>query len=270
VNERANIHDMPFADRFKGGKMYEAPDDLAALVNDDDAATGDDRKEVVEPAVETRKAAHTFTGDAEHILIHDINKAFANITKKHFDIIKLRIEAGKLLIEARKHVAEGMWEAWCKANITQRTQRDIRKVMKLAGADDPVAAAVTEREKVRNQVARSRAAEAPGIRMAGTPEARAKAEHIESPQETALKARVAELEDWIAALNVELQNERGHVTWLEEELELETLARKTHKSATPFTKAELRQLSMAFHPDANLSVEKRTELFKLWNSKVGL
>ena len=81
---------------------------------------------------------------------------------------------------------------------------------------------------------------------------------------------MAELEDWIAALNVELQNEREHVKWLEEELELEARARKSHKSATPFTKAELRQLSMAFHPDANLTTEKRTELFKLWNSKVGL
>jgi hypothetical protein len=44
--------------------------------------------------------------------------------------------------------------------------------------------------------------------------------------------------------------------------------RKVRKSATPFTAEEVRQLNMAFHPDANLSAEKRTELFKLWNSKV--
>ena len=40
MNERVNIHDIPFADRFKGGKMYESLDDLAHLINME-AAAGD-------------------------------------------------------------------------------------------------------------------------------------------------------------------------------------------------------------------------------------
>jgi hypothetical protein len=67
-------------------------------------------------------------------------------------------------------------------------------------------------------------------------------------------------------LVTELREELG---WTKEELELETKVRKSKRSNHPFTPAEVRQLSMAFHPDANLTTEKRTELFKLWNSKVG-
>jgi hypothetical protein len=48
---------------------------------------------------------------------------------------------------------EGKWEKWCKANITQRKQRDIQKVMKLAGADDPDAALEDERKTRREQMA---------------------------------------------------------------------------------------------------------------------
>ena len=80
--DQVNIHDIPFADRFKGDKIYQPLDDEAL-------------------APPNRP---TFTGDEEHILIHDINKAFANETKRKFDIAKLRIEAGTLLIKARQNV----------------------------------------------------------------------------------------------------------------------------------------------------------------------
>jgi hypothetical protein len=107
-----------------------------------------------------------FVGDEEHILIHDINKAFAKETKAKLDADKTketlakskeaasnaRIEAGKKLIEARAKVPEGQWEKWCKAHITQRKKRDIINVMKLAGADDPQAALDAEREAARNRM----------------------------------------------------------------------------------------------------------------------
>lgn len=106
-----------------------------------------------------------FVGDEEHILIHDINKAFAKETKAKLDADKTkevitkskeaasnaRIEAGKKLIEARAKVPEGQWLAWCKANITQRKRRDIQNVMKLAGAEDPDEAASAEREVNRKR-----------------------------------------------------------------------------------------------------------------------
>jgi hypothetical protein len=92
-----------------------------------------------------------FVGDEEHVLIHDINKAFAKETKAKLDADKTketlakskeaasnaRIEAGKKLIEARAKVPEGKWLAWCKDNIAQRGPRDIQRVMKLAEGGDP-------------------------------------------------------------------------------------------------------------------------------------
>jgi hypothetical protein len=49
-----------------------------------------------------------------------------------------RVGTGKLLIEARAEVkAQGLkWEAWCAGNI-KRHQGDIRKLMRLASAENP-------------------------------------------------------------------------------------------------------------------------------------
>jgi hypothetical protein len=59
-----------------------------------------------------------------------------------------RIAAGLQLIEARKRVERGEagigWERWCAENI-ERSQRDIRKVMRLAGAPDPTVSLAAER-----------------------------------------------------------------------------------------------------------------------------
>ena len=108
MDEAVNVFDQPFYERFRNS----------------------------DPAV-------SFIGDEEHILIHDINKAFAKETRAKLDAhktkevitkakdaaSKARIEAGQKLIEARSKVPDGQWLAWCKANITQRKQRDIQKVM---------------------------------------------------------------------------------------------------------------------------------------------
>jgi hypothetical protein len=55
-----------------------------------------------------------------------------------------RILAGLELIEARKHVPHGQWESWCAENI-DRSYRDVRRLMAIAGSDDPVGALEHER-----------------------------------------------------------------------------------------------------------------------------
>ena len=66
-----------------------------------------------------------------------------------------RIKAGRELIAARRRVDAGEtdlpWSLWCALNI-QRSDRDIRRLMALAGADDPAQA--REDEKARNRAAK--------------------------------------------------------------------------------------------------------------------
>src|SRR4051794_18692269 len=73
-----------------------------------------------------------------------------------------RLKAGRELKEARCRVDAGetnlSWSAWC-ARYVKRSDRDIRRLMALAGADDPAEA--REREKARN-----RNAKPPGSRSA--------------------------------------------------------------------------------------------------------
>ena len=282
MNERTNIHDIPFADRFKGGKMYEAPDALAALVNDEVAKPNDPFMTSEDEAkAERDRAIQALTKEATELALDAIKAEHASDLRRY--------EVGLKFIELQVMVkASGSnlsWEKWIEANVTTVSRATIFRYMAFARKRDqeetvtqshgetvtpdsePETPKATnaERQKRHREKVKAQAKDTADKYVESEPEPTS-----ESPQETTLNARVAELEDWIAALNVELQNEREQVKWLEEELELETQARKQRKSATPFTKAELRQLSMAFHPDANLSVEKRTELFKLWNSKVGL
>jgi hypothetical protein len=286
VNERPNIHDMPFSERFKGDDWSAMSDRETCPISMIDAqliAEGNDPFMTLEEEAKnnTERALKALTTEATEL-------ALAAIKAEHASDFR-RYEVGFKFIELQVMVkASGSnlsWEKWIEVNVTTVSRATIFRYMAFARKRDqeetvtqshgetvtpdsepetPKATNAERQKRHREKVKAQAKATADKYVEAATP-----GPTSESPQETALKARAAELEDWIAALNVELQNERGHVKWLEEELELETLARKTHKSATPFTKAELRQLALAFHPDANLSVEKRTELFKLWNSKAG-
>jgi hypothetical protein len=80
-----------------------------------------------------------------------------------------RISAGRLLIEARQRVDAGeagdtvTWTQWLSDNV-DRSERDCRRVMRLAGADDPHAALAKEREANRAQRAERREAD---IAMSG-------------------------------------------------------------------------------------------------------
>ena len=66
------------------------------------------------------------------------------------------MKAGRELIEAREHVPPGDWIAWCKANI-KRGQRDIQRLMRIAGAEDPDAALELDRAKAREGMKATRA-----------------------------------------------------------------------------------------------------------------
>jgi Protein of unknown function (DUF3102) len=66
-----------------------------------------------------------------------------------------RIAAGQELIAAKEMVEHGKWEAWCAANI-KRSQRDIQRLMKIAGSDDPIAALEQERDRAREGMAEHR------------------------------------------------------------------------------------------------------------------
>jgi hypothetical protein len=67
-----------------------------------------------------------------------------------------RVRAGFELIAVRKRIPHGQWETWCADNI-HRSMRDIQRLMKMAGADDPEAAAEEERSVRREGMASNRA-----------------------------------------------------------------------------------------------------------------
>lgn len=62
-----------------------------------------------------------------------------------------RLDAGKLLLSAQDlcQRAGQPWEAWCRDNVWGRSQRDIRRLLKLAGAPDPEAAYEAEKTSRR-------------------------------------------------------------------------------------------------------------------------
>ena len=89
-----------------------------------------------------------------------INDHFDKIEKSEVSASRHRLRAGAALIEVRKLIPHGEWEDWCKANI-RRSLGDIRKVMKLAGADDQEAALEKERsdDAERKRLARANRAD---------------------------------------------------------------------------------------------------------------
>jgi hypothetical protein len=72
-----------------------------------------------------------------------------------------RIKAGRELIAARRRVDAGetdlTWSRWC-AQYIERSDRDIRRLMALAGAGDPAQA--REDEKARNRAAKPKGSRA--------------------------------------------------------------------------------------------------------------
>jgi hypothetical protein len=104
------------------------------------------------------------------MLVNEINKCFAAIDRSVAAAGQMRIKVGELLIDAQKRVRSGEygnigWQAWCELKI-KRSGCDIRKCMKIARADDPMAALEEERKKNADRMARTRR---PLTRVSGNP-----------------------------------------------------------------------------------------------------
>jgi Protein of unknown function (DUF3102) len=84
----------------------------------------------------------------------EINRLYEGVDRADGAAKRKRIEVGNALIEARKHVPAGEWNAWCKTNIP-RSRQDIARVMKMAGAEDPDAAHESENAARRAAVGRN-------------------------------------------------------------------------------------------------------------------
>jgi hypothetical protein len=90
-----------------------------------------------------------------------INALFDKAAKADEKAETYRISAGQELANARVRVDTGeageiTWTAWCADNI-KRSEGDIRKVLAIANAADPVQAAAAERQRNREAVAKHRA-----------------------------------------------------------------------------------------------------------------
>jgi hypothetical protein len=85
----------------------------------------------------------------------EINRLFDRADQADIRANHQRLAAGAELIAAKALVRHGEWQAWCKANI-QRSAGDIRKVMHMAGAEDPMAELEAERARTRKAVANLR------------------------------------------------------------------------------------------------------------------
>jgi hypothetical protein len=88
----------------------------------------------------------------------------ADKSQRHAD--DLRITAGRMLLAAREQVQAQklVWSEWLAANVPDRSERDVRRLLAVAKAPDPAAAADQERRATREQVAATRQRQA-DIRM---------------------------------------------------------------------------------------------------------
>ena len=91
-----------------------------------------------------------------------IEASFVKIKNYGDKVDQFRISAGKQLVELKVRIDAGeagkgvKWWAWYAENFKNRTRRDASKVMALARADDPEAAAEEERTKNHEAVAAHR------------------------------------------------------------------------------------------------------------------
>lgn len=99
-------------------------------------------------------------------VVKRIEVSFDKIKTYSEKTAQYRISAGKQLVELKARIEAGedgegvKWWAWYADHFKGRTRRDAQKVMALASADDPEAAAEEERTRNRKAVAAHRRREA--------------------------------------------------------------------------------------------------------------
>jgi hypothetical protein len=95
-------------------------------------------------------------------VVKRIEVSFDKIKSYGEKVDQYRISAGKQLVELKARIEAGedgegvKWWSWYAEHFKNRTRRDAQKVMKLASADDPEAAAEEERTKSRDGMAAHR------------------------------------------------------------------------------------------------------------------
>jgi hypothetical protein len=85
----------------------------------------------------------------------EINRLLDMMTDAEGKFGRRRWEAGVELLAAQRLIPRGEWEQWCDKNIA-RSQRDIRKIMKMAAQSDPLAAHEEEKADSREREAEIR------------------------------------------------------------------------------------------------------------------
>jgi hypothetical protein len=96
-------------------------------------------------------------------MVKQINSSFESASKADTVALDARINAGKLLLEAKARVdaakkEHGTFAVWCAANI-KRSMPDIYRVMKLASSPDSAAAREEEKRKAKEAMAAKRASD---------------------------------------------------------------------------------------------------------------
>jgi hypothetical protein len=109
-------------------------------------------------------------------LAKDIRDVLDRADKSQRRADDLRLTAGQMLLAARQQVAvqKLIWSEWLQVNIPDRSERDVRRLIAIAKAPDPAAAAEEARAKTREQVAETRQRQQlaePDIRMSAAGEA---------------------------------------------------------------------------------------------------
>lgn len=88
--------------------------------------------------------------------VEEHRKMMASIaTDKASAIEDMRLNAGRLLIEAQSQVEPGGWKKWVKANV-KRSLSDCYQCMKVAGAADPEKERAKEKANTRERVQKHR------------------------------------------------------------------------------------------------------------------
>src|SRR5437879_8959378 len=92
-----------------------------------------------------------------------LRKALAEVDKRDQHANDARLDAGRCLILVREDInalyqanRRVSWQAWCRENIPDRSDRDIRRLIKMANAADPEAARETEKTEARERMQRVR------------------------------------------------------------------------------------------------------------------
>lgn len=183
-------------------------------------------------------------------LIDEAKARIADVSARMRATKEAQIAAGETLFGLREQVqALGLnWQDWAK------TELDISK----RTADRWIAAHLKYKNPTISVEPQDTVSHAPSENTE------------ESPTDDDAPASSPPQSDEVSALNARIAELEQDLVWVREELELQYRVNKSTRKVEPLSKDEYRQLCAAFHPDVNLSPEKRTELSALWNSKASI